>query len=167
MWAAARTLYQPRWSDAIHDEWIRNLLINQPALEPQKLQQTRRLMDAIHPECLVHGYERHIAAIQLPDPDDRHVVAAAIHAKASTIVTFNLADFPDTTLEPLRIRAVPPDRFLVDLFLANGAGFIRTVNTHRTSLQKPSQSVAEYLESLVACGLPDISAVLESYSDQC
>ena len=38
-------LYQAHWTDRLHDEWTRNLLLNRPDLDPAKLQRTRELMD--------------------------------------------------------------------------------------------------------------------------
>jgi predicted nucleic acid-binding protein len=44
-------------------------------------------MNAAVRDCLVTGYEPLIGAVELPDPDDRHVLAAAIRARAQVIVT--------------------------------------------------------------------------------
>ena len=57
-------------------------------------------MDAHVRDSLVAGFEHLIPSIYLPDPDDRHVVAAAIYCNANLIVTFNLKDFPVETLQP-------------------------------------------------------------------
>jgi hypothetical protein len=167
MWAASNRLYQARWTDAIHEEWIGNLLEHRPELDPAKLQRTRRLMNAIHEECLVKGYEYHIPTLSLPDPDDRHVLAAAIESKASIIVTVNLSDFPRKVLSPLGIQTMHPDSFLVNLFQADSTKFLQTVHTHRTSLQKPAQTVEEYLETLKICGLRDLAALLAAYPEEC
>ena len=85
--------FRARWSDAIHDEWIRNLRKQRPELDPAALEKTRTLMNSSVRDSLVEGFEHLIPAIELPDPDDRHVVSAAIHSGAETIVTFNLKDF--------------------------------------------------------------------------
>src|SRR2546423_8524480 len=78
LWLAAELVYRPRWTDAIHEEWIGNLLENRPDLSSKTLERTRELMDRVDPESLVAGYERHIANLTLPDSNDRHVAAAAI-----------------------------------------------------------------------------------------
>lgn len=70
-------LYHARWSRAIHDEWTRNLVKDRPELAP-KLPAVLELMNASVPDCLVTNYEKLVTSIELPDPDDRHVVAAAI-----------------------------------------------------------------------------------------
>lgn len=93
MHVAVTDLYRAKWTDAIHDEWTRNVLENRPDLKPEQLQRTRELMNAHVRDCLVTGYETLIEAVTLPDPDDRHVLAAAIRAGADLIVTFNLGIF--------------------------------------------------------------------------
>src|SRR5436309_15327350 len=98
LWLALLGLYRPRWTEMIHDEWMRSLLKERPDLTRDRLERTRDLMDKAVPDCLVAGYEGLIAGITLPDPDDRHVLAAAIHGNAEIIVTYNLKDFPTDTL---------------------------------------------------------------------
>ena len=57
------------------------------------------------------GFEELVPAIRLPDPDDRHVVAAAIRGEADTILAANLKDFPASALAPLGLAAEHPDGF--------------------------------------------------------
>ena len=78
---AVDRLVDARWTDEIHDEWIRNLVANRPAIPIERLQITRRLMNDALPGAMVTGYQRHILAVTLPDPDDRHVVAAGIERR--------------------------------------------------------------------------------------
>ena len=78
MHLALTDLYRARWSDAIHDEWIRNVLAKRDDLTLQQLERTRQLMNSHVRDSLVTGFEYLIPSIALPDPDDRHVVAAAI-----------------------------------------------------------------------------------------
>jgi hypothetical protein len=97
---ALRDLFRAKWSQTVHDEWIEAALRDRPKLDRKKLERTRALMDAHVRDCLVEGYEELIASIVLPDPGDRHVLAAAIRGGADTIVTMNLKDFPAGTLAP-------------------------------------------------------------------
>jgi len=91
---AATDLFRARWSEWIHAEWMRNLLAHRPDLSRERLQRTRQLMDQSVPDCLVTGYEGLIDSLNLPDSNDRHVLAAAIRCQASVIVTFNPPDYP-------------------------------------------------------------------------
>jgi predicted nucleic acid-binding protein len=108
-------LVSPFWSEEIHDEWTRSLLRNRSDLSQEKLERTRRKMDTQFPNGLVQGYETIISTLTLPDQNDRHVLAVAIHAKVECIVTFNLNDFPKAVLQPYGIEAVSPDEFVLRL----------------------------------------------------
>ena len=115
-------LFRARWSAAIHEEWISSLLEKRPDLDRVKLERTRALMDKHVEDALVTGYEDLIAGLQLPDADDRHVLAAAIRGRADVIVTMNLRDFPTEVIAPLGIEAQHPDEFILRLLdLAPGA----------------------------------------------
>ncbi|MGA6162807.1 PIN domain-containing protein [Amycolatopsis magusensis] len=85
-------LVRAKWSDRILDEVFGNLAENRPDLDPAQLDRTRKLMVTAVRDCLVTGYEPLIGAVELPDPDDRHVLAAAIKARAEILVTSNLRD---------------------------------------------------------------------------
>jgi hypothetical protein len=104
MYLAGADLLRHRWTDAIHEEWIRNLLNDHPDITRVKAERIRELMNAHVPDCLVVGYETVTPTLDLPDPDDRHVLAAAIHGGATALVTFNLADFPQDKLSPTTSR---------------------------------------------------------------
>jgi hypothetical protein len=129
MWLGLSGRYRARWSLQIHDEWKRNLLINRPALTPEQLDRTSGLMDLAIPDGLVVGHELLISGLTLPDPDDRHVLAAAIRCNASVIVTFNEKDFPATALAPYVIEAQHPDLFVDNLFDLDGDSAGRSPTT--------------------------------------
>ena len=99
MHLALTDLLRAKWTEAIHEEWIRSVLKNRPDLTRRQLERTRQLMNAHVRDCLVADYEDLIPVLTLPDPDDRHVLAAAIRSSADVIVTFNLADFPPEVLK--------------------------------------------------------------------
>jgi hypothetical protein len=114
--ASVDRLIEARWTDAIHDEWIRNLTGGAPAIPAERLEATRRLMNEALPTAMVSGYEGYIPAVNLPDPNDRHVVAAGIAAGASVILTWNLRHFPAKELKKFGLRKESPDAFLSGLY---------------------------------------------------
>ena len=141
-------VFGARWSREVHEEWIENLLANRPDLSREKLERTRELMDKAAPHALVTGYKHLIPKLELPDPDDRHVLAAAIHSGASIIVTRNLADFPAGTLAQFGIEAQHPDDFILDLLNLAPGLVVEAAENHRGSLKNPPKTIGEYLDSL-------------------
>ena len=160
---AGRKFISPFWSEEIRTEWIRSLLRNRPDLSKEKLERTCQKMDFHFPNGLVRGYEAITPTLSLPDPNDRHVLAVAIHAKAECIVTFNLDDFPKTILLPYGIEAVSPDKFVLRLFQDDPRHVLQAVRNHRLSLQRPVKSVNEYLATLEKQGLPKTVVFLREY----
>lgn len=148
MWLAISDLFQAKWSEAIHDEWIRNVLKNRPDLTLEQLERTRQLMNAKVPDCLVTGYEPMIENLVLPDPDDRHVLAAAICARADVIVTFNLKDFPLAALKQHQIVAQAPDDFISGLIEQSPEAVMNVVRKHHESLVRPPKTWEKYLQTL-------------------
>ena len=116
----------------VHEEWITALLRNRPDLDRAKLERTRTLMKAHFEEANVTGFEHLIPKLTFPDPDDRHVLAAAMYGSANIIITANLSDFPAAALHPYDIRAIHPDSFIHFLF-----GFARTACSQ---LSRPAAS---------------------------
>ena len=103
----------------------------------EKLNRTRDLMNKHIHGCLVTGFEPLITTIKLPDPDDRHVAAAAIHTRAEGIITFNLKDFPEESLELFNIKAIHPDEFIMDLMDLNVGKVIEAAGTIEAVLKIP------------------------------
>ncbi|MBH8566498.1 hypothetical protein I8748_30835 [Nostoc sp. CENA67] len=91
---------------------------------------------------------QHIVAAMTNDPDDRHVVAAAIVAKAQIIVTSNLKDFSAEALEPWGIEAWHPDDFLLELDNQFPRKMIQVIRQQSEDLQNPPLTVAELLDKL-------------------
>jgi predicted nucleic acid-binding protein len=158
-------LLQARWSDEIHDEWMRNLLKNNPMLNRERLERTRSLMDAAVRDCLVTGYSQLVKSLSLPDPDDRHVLAAAIHAGAELIVTFNLSDFPPESLAPHGVRVRHPDELFSELLQATTEEFCAAARTQRQALKNPPTTLEEFLATLAKVGLPRTVAHLRVNAD--
>ena len=159
--------FRAHWSAEVHDEWIRNLLKNRPDITRDKLERTRRLMDQAAPDALVTGYESLIESIDLPDRDDRHVLAAAIRCGASVIVTLNLADFPSMALRRFNIEAQHPDDFVLALLETFPELVLQAASTHRASLKNPPQTKDGYLAALDAQGLAkSVASIRELMADR-
>jgi len=158
-------LVNPHWSNEIHDEWIRSLLRNRPDLESESLERTRRRMDMKFKNSLTKDYEHLLPTLRLPDPNDRHVLAVAIHVKAKHIVTFNLDDFPRLTLQPYGIEALSPDEFVLRLIQTKQNRVLEAVKSHRSDLTRPPKTVEEYLATLEKQGLSKTVAFLREHKD--
>jgi predicted nucleic acid-binding protein len=165
MWLALEDLYRAKWTDAIHDEWIESLLKVRPDLKREQLERTRALMNANVRDCLVTDYEDLIAGLSLPDPDDRHVLAAAIKSSAQAIVTFNLNDFPVAETGKYGVEAIHPDEFLICQMDLGKHSVLRAAKRHRASLKSPPKSVDDYLTTLEGVQLVQTAAELRRYRD--
>ena len=165
MHLALTDTFRARWTNQIHEEWIRRVLKDRPDLGREQLERTRSLMNAHVRDCLVTGFEPLIAGLALPDPDDRHVLAAAIRAGADVIVTFNLKDFPAERLEPYGIEAEHPDDFIIHLLDLAPGTVCMAAKRHRESLKRPAKSVADYLDCLAGQQLPQTVAGLGQYAE--
>jgi len=151
---------QAKWSDTILDETFRSLHANRPDLDESRLQRTRELMNLAVRDAVVTGHEPLIKSLHLPDPDDRHVLAAAIRARAQIIVTFNLHDFPADVLADWDVEAKHPDDFLVDQFHLDAISVHKAVQAVADSWQRPPGTVNDVLDRLDRAGLPQTAAVL-------
>jgi predicted nucleic acid-binding protein len=161
---AAATLFRAKWSAEIHTEWIENVLAARPELTRDKLERTRTLMDEAVLDCLVEGHMNLVPVLELPDPNDRHVLAAAIHSGADAIVTFNLKDFPPGICAQYNIEVLHPDDFIRFQFDFDNAVVILAATRCRGRLKNPPKSAAEYLETLAQQRLPATVAALAPFS---
>lgn len=109
---AAEGLFQPRWSDRIEAEWRAAARKRDPDLPDPLLDADRAQARARFPAALVEGWEALEGPLSLPDWNDRHVLAAAIAAKAEILLTDNLRDFPKRILAGHGIEREAADPFL-------------------------------------------------------
>ena len=158
-------LYAARWSEEVHREWMRSLAEKRPTLPPAAIVRIRTLMETYIGDVSVTGYEALITTLTLPDPDDRHVLAAAIHGKASVIVTSNLKDFPPAVLAPYQITAQHPDAFVLSILKHDAEGLALALAANRADLRNPPLSVDSYLAMLERGGLPETVAALSPLKD--
>ena len=165
MHLALTDLFRAKWTQQIHDEWKRNLLSDRPDLKAEQLDRTQQLMDQAVRDCLVTNYEDLVPSINLPDADDRHVVAAAIKSAAATIVTFNLKDFPAEELGKYGIEAQHPDDFIVHQIGLSQPKVCLAAKRQRESLKNPPKTVDGFLTTMEQQGLPQAVEMLREFSN--
>ncbi|MCB0121324.1 MAG: PIN domain-containing protein [Caldilineaceae bacterium] len=151
MQLAVSDLFQARWTADIHRA---------------RLERTREMMDLATRDCLITGYEPLIPSLTLPDPDDRHVLAAAVTGRCTVIVTWNLVDFPKEVLEPFGIEAQDPDSFLAHQLSLSPDRFCAAVRKVRQRLKNPPYTTEQYLTILTRQRLVATVAALEPFSKQ-
>jgi predicted nucleic acid-binding protein len=108
-------LVQAKWTNKILDEILSALRKNRPDITAEKADRLRERMNAALRDCLVEEHEPLIEILDLPDPDDRHVLAAAIKVNAQLIVTANRKHFPQGKLAQWDIKPKHPDEFVRDV----------------------------------------------------
>lgn len=160
---ADKNLFKPKWTGEIQNEWSRNLLINRPDLSLRQLQLTIAAMNDAFPDSNVDNFSSLISGIKLPDPEDRHVVAAVLRSNANVIVTFNLRDFPKSIEDEYDIYIQHPDEFLCNVYDLHPEkareAFIKMVQT----LKNPPKSKSEVLKVLSQSRL---TRIIEKLKDE-
>ena len=162
---ADRHLYAPLWSANIHAEWMRSLAADRPDLSADVLERTRAVMDRHFPDAVVTGFAGLAARLDLPDPGDSHVLAAAIEGGADIILTRNLRDFPADRLAPHGLTAQHSDVFIAALFDADPEAVLATVRGHRAALRNPPRSANEHLVALERLDLVRTASLPRAHLD--
>lgn len=155
-------LVRARWTEVILDECFRNLRLRRPDLSEQALSRTRALMNAAVRDCIVTGFEDLVDGLTLPDPDDRHVLAAAIRCGAQVIVTSNLKDFPAAVLSSFGIEAQSPDEFVLNLIDLAAGTVASVISKQAADLKNPPHTREQLLETLFSNGLTRSTAKLKA-----
>lgn len=159
-WFAHYDLYTPKWSDHIFDEWEK--VMDKMGVPPEKREERKAKANSAFPDAYVRHYDSLIDGLELPDPKDRHVLAAAIKTNASVIVTNNLSDFPQEYLAAFGLAAKGVDDFLTDIIDLNpetATEAFRELVLNRTN---PDLDHYEVLERLRNNGLQDTADYLHS-----
>lgn len=159
-------LFHARWTERIQDEWVSSLLARRPELEATALRRTCALMAQAVPDSVVQGWQ-HIepGLTGLPDPDDRHVLAAAICGHADAIVTFNLADFPAAALAPFGVEALHPDDFLLNQLDLNPIAALKAIKAMRARWRNPQLSVMDLSGAIEKLQMPLVAARLRDVAE--
>lgn len=155
-------LVQAKWTQKIIDDLAAALTRRYPDMPPERLVRLTTLINDSVPDCLITGYEPLIDGLKLPDPDDRHVLAAAIKANAQVIVTANLRDFPANDLAPWNVEAKSPDDFVLDQIDIDDKIVFACVQQIVDSRKKHPVTVRDVLTELESSGLVQSVAALRA-----
>ena len=143
--AANEGLIQIYWTELILEETRRNL-VKAMGLSEEKAARRIAAMKSFFPEAMVTGHDWLIPAMR-NDPKDRHVLAAAVHMGAQTIVTSNLSDFRKEHLPP-SIQAQDPDTFLLHLLDQDRGAMLEVLRSQAEALKNPPISLTKLLEGM-------------------
>lgn len=130
------------------------------------MRRTQNLMNNHVVDSLVRDYEYLIETFELPDPNDRHVLAAAVHCGATIIATFNLDDFPKKQLSPYGIEAIAPDDLIARQISISPESVLSTAREQREEMKNPAKTVEQYLDTLEKQRLPKTVVFLREHRDE-
>ncbi len=153
-------LYRPRWSRHILDEVRR--VVGTAVGDLAAVERVLAAMTGAFDDAMVEGYEHLVDAMESPDPDDRHVLAAAVRAGASGIVTANTADFPQAFARSHDLLIIHPDEFLLDLLDMAPVTVLRALEQQSADYTKPARTVPEILDALGRSGAPGFASEMAS-----
>ena len=125
---AAAGAFTPLWSARILEEWRRAA----SRLGPKDLMIAEAeiaVLKAHFPTSEVQVSPATEARLTLPDPDDVHVLAAALDGEAGELLTLNSKDFPARSLSMVGIIRRHPDEFLLELFHSDPEKFRQITET--------------------------------------
>ena len=125
----------------------------------------RSAMERAFPEACVAGYERLEPGLKLPDPDDRHVLAAAISTSAQVIVTENLKDFPSDVLGPFDIDAISADEFISDAIELDPLAAVAALRKMRERFKNPDMDAEGLLQRVKVRELFQTAETLYQYKE--
>ena len=160
---AVDDLFRAKWTNDIHREWMKTVRRLYPDMGAESVERRRDQMDAETRNALVDGYDMIIDSLDLPDENDRHVLAAAIVGRCDVIVTYNLKDFPSDELSKYGIESQHPDVFLANHLNLFPGKFCAAVRTVRRRHIRKKFTVDEYLDSLSELELVATAAGLREY----
>jgi predicted nucleic acid-binding protein len=146
-------LFRPKWSERILQEFAEAVRHQYPDIGARLERQLDLMREALR-DAEVVGYAQLIPAVPaLPDPNDAHVVAAAMEARAEVIVTFNLGDFPTDVLAPLKMEAQHPDTFVRHLIDLERDALVAVISDMAAAKSHPPMTYDEVLDVLARRGL--------------
>lgn len=145
---AEQGVYRPLWTDAILQEMRRAILAKRPDLSTAQMDHLEEQMRHAFPEAWVEDGYQQLVPLMPNEAGDRHVLAAAVYAKAWAIVTYNVRHFPNQVCASYAVQTFLPDDFLCHLLQEDPEGVLRALAAHAQDLQRPPQTPVDVLARL-------------------
>jgi predicted nucleic acid-binding protein len=152
---AVNGLFAAKWTTKIEEEWIGALEKNRPDLVGKLESRRDSMRDAVPDwEIPEDAWTPLAGSLVLPDPNDVHVLAAAIAGHADCIVTKNHRDFPADVMAPYEIDVLDPDEFILNQWDLECLPVMAAFKGMRARRQKPTESVEDFAHAFEKNGLP-------------
>ncbi|OJA43530.1 PIN domain-containing protein [Burkholderia ubonensis] len=163
---ATAGLFAAKWTQRIEQEWITNLEELRPELKG-RLEVRRDGMREATPDWEVNesAWAPLVGNMKLPDPDDQHVLAAAIAGHADCIVTANLRDFPAEFVSPYGIEVIHPDRFIINQWDLDPIAAMSAFKGMRARWRNPKATPEDFAQALERNGLPATAQRIREAAD--
>lgn len=152
---AEEHMFRPIWSARILAEAEEAIMEVHPDTTEGLVGRRTQYMAESFPGACVGGFENLEAGLTLPDPDDRHVLAAAILSRADAIVTANIKDFPQEILSAYDLEAIHPDDFLTSQLDMRSRVVVEALVAQANATRNPRLSLDDVLTSLARAGVPE------------
>lgn len=162
----AAGLFAAKWTRRIENEWISNLEADRPDLK-DRLDRRRDTMRKAVPdwEVTASAWQAIQIRLKLPDPDDEHVIAAAVAGHADCIVTANIKDFPNSITAPLGLEAVHPDPFIIAQWDLDPIATIHAFKQMRARWRHPNASAVEFADRFERAAMPLVGSRLRQAAE--
>ncbi|MBD3885953.1 PIN domain-containing protein [Phormidium tenue FACHB-886] len=147
MRAAEKRFYCIHFSEKILNDASRNLVLRRN-IPLQKAERHKQYIVRAFPDAVVEVPNQLIGEMT-NDFGDRHVLAAAVVARVDVIVTANLKDFPQDSLDPWGIEVQHPDEFLCSLCdIYSDDSLYELIQEQSADCRNPPQTDLDILEKL-------------------
>jgi hypothetical protein len=165
---AEADFFRLRWSNCVLDETegaIRRIATKKGSADPSGMaKRARSAMERAFEDATVTDYDPLLSAADvLPDPGDKHVLAAALKTQAAMIVTENLRHFPVEALSSLNIEAKSADQFIADTIALDPARAVAVIRRMRERFKRPEKTTEALLIDMEADGLVETVDLLRPH----
>lgn len=164
---AEADFFRVRWSQPVLDETQKAIedILTKKGVEcaANRASRARSAMEQAFEDASVTDFDKFLCVCEgLPDPNDAHVIAAALKTQAAVIVTDNLKDFPIEILGPLNLDVRSADDFIADTIALDQGRAVAAIRRMRERFKKPEMTAENLLIAMEAAGLTDAPMSLSS-----